>query len=110
MSDMEENNPLRVEDKLVLTPEDVQSAAEFWTQFEIPMPDELKKAFQNFVDSPSIDTQNELKLQLTKTIGFSDHDAFKDELFQEIAEECRHVAYGMSFNKDLEESLKDDKE
>jgi hypothetical protein len=105
-----ENNSLKeVEDKLVLTPEDVQGAAEFWTQFEIPMPEELKKSIENFIKSPSIETQNEFKLQLTKTIGFSEHDAFKDELFQEIVEECRNVTYEMTFNKDLEKTLLDQK-
>ena len=107
-NDSRDKNSLKeIEEKLVLTPEDVQGAAEFWTQFEIPMPEELKKSIKDFVSNPSVQTQNEFKLQLTKTIGFSDHDAFKDELFQEIVEECRKVTYEMTFNKDLESTLLD---
>lgn len=105
---MSENNPnplKEINERLVLTPEDVQGAAEFWTQFEIPMPPELKAAVDKFVENPSLETQTEFKLQLTKTIGYSDHEAFNDELFQEITGACKDAAHDITFNKDLEKIL-----
>jgi hypothetical protein len=106
MSDNQENNALQeVSNKVVITAEDCAGAAEFWTQFDIPMPAELDAAFKAFAADPTIQNQNEVKLQITKAIGFTDHEALKDEMFKEIVEECRNVTYDMSFEKDLESTL-----
>ena len=95
--------------EVVITAEDVAGAAEFWTQFEVPMPPELKAAFENFTKNPCIETQDEVKLQVTKAIAHTDHEAFKDEMFNEIREECSGVAYSELFNKELESELAEDK-
>jgi len=91
--------------KVVVTPEDCAGASEFWTHFDINMPAELKAAFEAFAKNPSVETQDEVKLQLCKAIGYTDHEAFKDEMFMEIVEECRSVVYDMSFDKQLETTL-----
>ena len=101
-----ENNALQeVNRKVVITPEDVAGAAEFWPQFEVPLPPDLKLAFDRFCAEPTLANQDELKLQLTKAVATTDHDAFNDEMFKEIVEECRNVTYDMSFDKTLEEQL-----
>ena len=107
-----ESNPLQeVSNKVVITPEDCSGAAEFWVHFEVPMLEGLKLAFEKFAKDPSFENQNEIKLQVCKAIGYTEHDAFNDEMFKEIVEECRNVVYDMSFDKDLESSLatKDEK-
>ena len=91
--------------KIVISPEDCAGAAEFWTQFEIPMPPELTAAFAKFAANPSYENQNEVKLQVVKAVGYTDHEAFNDEMFKEIVEECRGVTYDMSFDKGLESQL-----
>ena len=102
----EPNNPLQeVSNKVVITGEDCKGAADFWTHFEVPMPTELKTAFERFEKDPSIENQNEVKLQVCKAIGYTDHDAFNDEMFKKIVEECRNVVYDMSFDKDLASTL-----
>jgi hypothetical protein len=101
-----ENNALQeVSRKVVITPEDCSGAADFWSHFEVPMPAELKTAFERFTKEPNITNQDDVKLQVCKAIGYTDHDAFNDEMFKEIVEECRNVVYDMSFDKDLGQIL-----
>lgn len=102
----EDNNALKeVERKVTITPEDCAGAAEFWDHFEIPMPSELKQAFEKFALDPSVENQDEVKLQICRAIAYTEHDAFKDEMFKEIIEECRKCEHDMSFNKHLESIL-----
>ena len=112
MSNNEENsNTLQeVSRKVVITPEDCAGAADFWTHFEVPMPPELKAAFENFTKDPSIENQDEIKLQVTRAIGNTNHAAFNDEMFKEIVAECRNVEYDMSFDKSLEKTLTSEKD
>ena len=107
MSEQEQSaNPLKEQvDKVVITPEDAAGAAEFWPHFEVPMSPELKAAFENFQKNPCLETQNELKFQAVTAVGFTEHEAFKDEMFKEIVEECRSVSYEMQFDRDLRDTL-----
>jgi hypothetical protein len=94
--------------KMVVTPEDILGAFDFWTHFEVPPSPELKAAVEAFAANPCLETQQEVKLQLCKGVGFTEHEAFKDDMFKEITEECREVVYDMSFDKQLENTLSDD--
>jgi hypothetical protein len=108
-----DNNALQEITKTVaITPEDCNGAADFWTHFEVPMPPELKEAFAKFAKDPSYENQNEVKLQVCKAIGYTEHEAFHDEMFKEIREECKNVTYDMGFDSALESVLtpEDDKE
>lgn len=106
VNETENANPLQeVSRKVVITPEDCSGAGDFWTHFEVPMPPELKTAFENFAKNPSIENQDEVKVQVCKAIGYTDHDAFNDEMFKEIVDECRNVVYDMQFDKTLGETL-----
>lgn len=101
-----ESNPLQEVSKTVaITPEDCSGAADFWTHFEVPMPPELKAAFSAFAADPSYANQQEVKHQVCKAIGYTEHEAFNDEMFKEIVEECRNVTYDMGFEESLENTL-----
>lgn len=101
-----ENNPLQEVSKAVaITPEDCSGAADFWTHFEVPMLPELKEAFQKFAKDPSFENQNGVKLSICKAIGYTEHEAFRDEMFKEIVEECKNVTYDMGFDDALESTL-----
>ena len=105
-----ENNALQeVSNKVAITAEDCSGAADFWTHFEVPMPAELKSAFEAFTKDPSYVNQCAVKLQVCKAIGYTDHEAFTDEMFKEITEECRNVTYDMGFDQSLESTLVDEK-
>ena len=109
MSDQEEkenrNELQEVINKVAITPEDCSGAAEFWKHFGIDMLPELKTAFEKFSSDPSFENQQEVKLQVCRAIGYTEHDAFRDEMFKEIVEECRNVVYDLSFDKSLEATL-----
>lgn len=90
---------------VVITPDDCKAALEFWRHFKIPVPQDLSDAFSNFISDPTYDNQVKVKFYLTKSIATSDHEAFKDEMFQQVVTECASVAYEMAFDSQLEESL-----
>src|ERR1017187_10056960 len=101
-----ENNALQEVSRVVsITPEDVAGASDFWTHFEVPMPPTLKVAFEKFSKEPTFENQQDVKLQVCKAIGYTDHEAFKDAMFAEIVEECRNVTYDMGFDEQLEATL-----
>jgi hypothetical protein len=91
--------------KVAINVEDCTGAAEFWKHFSVEMPPELKLAFERFATDPSFENQLEIKLQVCKAIGYTDHEAFRDEMFKEIVEECKGVVYDLSFDKSLEATL-----
>lgn len=101
-----ETNPLQEVSKTVaITPEDCSGAADFWTHFEVPMPQPLKDAFAAFAKDPTYANQQEVKHQICKAIGYTEHEAFNDEMFKEIVEECRNVTYDMGFDDAIETAL-----
>jgi hypothetical protein len=102
----EKKNPLQeVVNKVAINVEDCTGAAEFWKHFSVEMIPELKAAFEKFEKEPTYENQQEIKLQICKAIGYTDHDAFRDEMFKEIVEECRSVVYDLSFDKSLDATL-----
>jgi hypothetical protein len=102
----DDNNALQeVSRKIVITPEDCSGAADFWPHFEVLMTPELKDAFEAFTKDPNLDNQDAIKLAITKAIAYTEHEAFKDEMFKEIRKECEDVVFDMSFDKDLEKTL-----
>lgn len=108
MENKDKNGLSEVSREIVITAEDCNGAAEFWTHFDIEMPAELKQAFERFAKEPTIENQDAIKMFVCKTIGHTDHEAFNDEMFTEITEECRGVAYNMEFDHNLESTLSED--
>jgi len=100
-----ENSLAEVTRKVVISPEDVAGARDFWTHFEVPMPDALAAAFDAFTKNPTLENQDEIKLQITHAIGHTEHEAFQDEMFKEIVAECRNVNYDLMFDRQLETTL-----
>lgn len=99
---------------VVITPEDCSGAAEFWTNFGIPMPPELKKAFDSFRSSQTVKNQQEIKVQICRAIvdAHDQHEVLKDEIFKEIIEECKKENYkefSSAFDAAVEKKLLDNK-
>lgn len=93
------------EKKIVITPEECKEVQDFWKHFKVDMPQQLKTAFDAFIADPSIVNQDAVKLEICKAISESQHEAFKDEMFKKITEECSNTAYLMQFDKDLEDTV-----
>jgi hypothetical protein len=95
--------------KVAITPEDATAALDFWKHFNIPIPASMQQAFDNFVADPTFPNQERVKYEVTNAISTTDHEAFKDDMFEKIREECADTAYSMAFDKQLEETLTVDK-
>ncbi len=93
------------EKKVVISPEDCNAALDFWRHFNIPIPAELQGALDAFAADPSFINQEKVKLEVCRAISTTDHEAFKDEMFSKIVEECEGVTFEMQFDKDLEEEV-----
>jgi hypothetical protein len=93
------------ENKVVVSAEDCSAALDFWKHFNIPLPTSLEKAVEAFSKDPSFLNQEAVKLELCKAISTTDHEAFRDEMFSKIVEECGGVAYDMTFDRELDETL-----
>lgn len=96
--------------EVVITPDDCNAAMDFWSHFQIPVTPELKAAMEAFAKNPSVETQDNVKLEVCKAIATTEHNAFKDEMFKKIVEECSNVVYDMEFERDLEATLSSKKE
>jgi hypothetical protein len=95
--------------KVVISAKDCGNALDFWKHFNIPIPSELQKAMDAFAKNPNFSNQERVKYEVCKAISTSDHAAFKDDYFSKIVEECAAVAYSMTFDRDLENTLSEDK-
>lgn len=103
MSEQDENVANK---QVVISPEDCNAALDFWCHFNIPISSELQTSVDDFSKSPTFENQEKLKLELTRAIASSDHEAFKDEMFKMIVSECESVNFDMQFDKDFEETVK----
>ncbi len=88
--------------EVVISPEDCMAAIDFWKHFNIPIPNSLDVALAAFSSNPSIENQELVKLEVCKAISTTDHEAFKDEMFKRITEECESATFDMEFDKDFE--------
>lgn len=111
MSEQKPDGQLAEKDTtVVITPEDCNAALDFWRHFNIPIPQALQDAFESFSQDPSFPNQEKVKLEVCRAISETDHEAFKDEMFVKIVEECAGVTFDMQFDKDLEKTLSTEKE
>lgn len=91
--------------KIVVSPEDCFAGLDFWKHFNIPIPAALEQAMNDFKENQTFENQQRIKLELCRAISQTDHDAFKDEMFQKIIVETESVTYDMQFERDLEDTL-----
>jgi len=105
MSQEEQNELSEASNKVVICADDVQAALQFWTNFNIEIPPSMKEAFDNFAADPTFANQQKVKLEVTKAISTTEHEAFSDEMFSKIRTECAEVAYKMAFDEQLEQAL-----
>lgn len=90
------------EKKVSISPEDCNAALDFWRHFNIPIPPALQAALDTFAADPSYVNQDKVKLEICRAISTTDHEAFKDDMFSKIVEECEGVTFEMQFDKDFE--------
>jgi len=97
------------ENKVVISPEDCNAALDFWKHFQIPVPQSLQLAMDTFSKDPTFENQDKVKLEVCKAIAETDHEAFKDKMFQRIVEESSGITFDMQFDKDFEATVTEKK-
>lgn len=98
-------DPNTEEKKVVISPEDCNAALDFWRHFNIPISADLQGALDKFAADPSFENQEKVKFEVVRSIATTDHEAFKDEMFKKIVEECEGLTFEMQFDKDLEDEV-----
>lgn len=105
MSEEKNDALLEKDTKVVISPEDCSAALDFWRHFDIPISEGLQSALDIFAKDVTFENQQKLKLEICKAISETEHEAFKDEMFQRIVEECAGVSFDMQFDKDFETTV-----
>lgn len=90
------------EQKVAISPEDLNAALDFWRHFNIPIAAGLQTAVEAFTADPSFANQELVTYELCAAITTTDHEAFKDEMFNMIVKECTSKHFEMQFDRDLE--------
>lgn len=103
MSEVKDGSAVKQE--VVISPEDCNAALDFWRHFNIPIPAALQSALDDFAASPDFPNQQKVKLEICRAISTTDHEAFKDDMFSKIVEECAGVTFEMQFDKDFESTV-----
>lgn len=101
----EQSQGVEKEKKVVISPEDCNAALDFWRHFNIPIAPALQAAMDQFAADASFENQEKVKLEICRAISTTDHEAFKDDMFSKIVEECAGVTFDMQFEKDLEDEV-----
>lgn len=95
--------------QVVVSPQDCAAAFEFWDHFNIPKIPELDAALKLFQDDPTFENQQKILMAVTKAIAFTDHEAFKDEIFTKILPECKAQFANLAFDEEMKGLLTEEK-
>jgi hypothetical protein len=105
MSDDNKEDVKNCTNSIVISVEDAENLYTYSSYFEVPLSDDLKTAIEGFKAEQSLRAQTELRLQIAKWILTSEHESFKDELWNEVKECCQPTQFELEFSKELETSL-----
>lgn len=94
---------------VAISKEDIGNVRNFFSLFEIPMPDRLKEALERFEKEETVYNQNQVRIALCEAMVTSNHEAFKDQLFSPAVDNSTKILYESNFDKDLEDTLTKDK-
>ena len=97
------------QNEIVATPEECLAALEFWKYHNIPIPQALQKATDDFVANTTAENCLEVKRTILLAIAESDHEVFKSEFFQQVSKACSKDAFEMEFTKNFEEAMSEEK-
>jgi len=110
MSSDSKNENDEVKEKITITNEDCLSVYKYCEHFKVPMADSLKNALQKFEKDNSYKNQLEIKLEMCKWILSSDHENFKDSLWEAPKKSAEALVFDLQFDKDLNDELTKEKE
>ncbi len=101
----EEKLDQSVEEKVVLSSEDIKNVNEYFKHFSIPMPNYLEESLNKFNESQTLENQKFLKLQICKVLIESQHESFRDQMFDTVKETANKARYDLQFEFDVKDEL-----
>lgn len=95
------------ESKTLVTIEDVKNVRDFFDHFKIDMPQYLSDHLNNMENADSIteELHDEMRVQVARAITESEHEIFKDQLFEEVIPNCEKAWFDRQFSDDFEEAM-----
>lgn len=104
MSDAEEQN------KVTCSAEDAENVRQYSKHFNVPLTPELIAACDAFEKQPTFENQKEFKLQISRWLLESDHESFKDSLWDAPKKAAQDAVFDLQFDKDVKEVLTEEKD
>jgi hypothetical protein len=95
------------ESKTLVTMEDVKNVRDFFDHFKIEMPQYLTDHLAAMENAENIDEKlhDEMRVQVARAIAESEHEIFKDQLFEEVIPNCQKAWFDRQFSEDFEEAM-----
>ena len=95
------------EQQVLITKEDIKNVKDFFSHFNIDIPSHLEAKLDDIAnaESISIEHQKHLKTAIARTIVESEHEIFKDALFEEVIPNCEKEWYHAQFDQDFKEAM-----
>lgn len=103
MSDAKQNG--EVEKKVTISNEDIENVRNYALHFGVDLTPELETSMKNFENDPSYENQMDFKLEICKWMTGSQHESFKDKLWDHPKTAAADAMYDLQFDKDLKEEL-----
>jgi hypothetical protein len=94
-----------LEKKVTVSSEDTDNVRNYALHFGIAITSDLEKAMQTFDKDPSYENMMEFKLEVCKWLNASEHESFKDKLWDHPKKAAEDALYDLQFDKDLREEL-----
>lgn len=93
--------------KVLITAEDVKNIRDFYGHFQVEVPEYLSKHLETLEKASTItlDQQALLKTLVARSILESEHEIFKDSLFEEVIPTCEKEWFEAQFNEDFESAM-----
>ena len=91
--------------KVACSAEDVVNVREYSTHFNVSLPDDLIKALDTFEKDQTFENQNEFKLQMALWMTTSEHESFKDSLWDAPKTASNDAIFDLQFDKDVKEEF-----
>ena len=94
-----------VEEKMVVTKEDLKTIDEFLKYFKLKKSKELKKAMKEFGKEQNLQTQVQLVIALNQFITVDHPLTELDEIFKPVVDEASKTLFELSFNQQVDETF-----
>ncbi len=97
-------------EKVVVSKEDTDNVRNYSEHFGVPLSKELTEALDAFDAEPNYKNMLKFKLEIAKWIRDSEHESFKDPLWNHPKENVEDIIYDLQFDEDVANELSNDSE